>query len=280
VLTLGLWLAVIVGVDLTRILDGPPWLGWLNLLLVWGWLHQLGYCLPALRRRSRVWVGGGAVGLLLLAVTLALAGPYSSSLVTVGGDAELSNLAPPTIVLALYGAAQVLALAALWPTLAGWLSDDRRWTVVALVGARGMGIYLWHIPLVGAAAAVALAVGWSVEPLSGWWWIVHVSVVLVVIPTAWLIAGVASAVEGRIGRWSRWIPLPPLVAALGAGAVVLNTSVTGFATWGGPGMLGLPSSAVTNLMLLLVVWQACAATVQLRASGGRGSAGGDGFGGT
>ncbi|MDQ1250178.1 MAG: Acyl transf 3 protein [Actinomycetota bacterium] len=280
VLTLGVWLVVIVGVDLTRIGQGPSWLGWLNLLLVWGWLHQLGYCLPALRRASRAAVGLAAVILLAAAVGLAMVGPYSSSLVTVGGDAELSNLAPPSTVLAVYGAAQVMALAALWPTLGRWLSDDRRWAVVALVGARGMGIYLWHIPLVGVAAAVALAVGWAVAPLSGWWWLVHVSVVLVVIPLAWVVAGVAGRVEERIGGFGRIGPLPPVVAALGAGAVVLNISVTGFATWTGSGMLGLPSSALVNVLLLALVWQAAAPKAQLRASGGRGSAGGDGLAGT
>lgn len=284
--TLGLWLALILAVDVTRIADGPSWLGWLNLLLVWGWLHQLGYSLPALRRRARGPVAVAAGGLLLLAVGLALAGPYSSSLVTVGGDEELSNLAPPSVVLAVYGAAQVLALAALWPSAQRWLDDDRRWTVVALVGARGMGIYLWHIPLVGLAAAIALAVGWVVEPLSTMWWLVHVSVVLVVIPLAWLLAGVAQSGEARLGRLRCVLPLPALLVALGAGVVILNISVTGFATWAGAGMLGLPSAALANLALLTLFWQGAGITRpaaearQLRASGGRGSGGGEGLGGT
>ena len=284
--TLGLWLALIVAVDMTRIWDGPSWLGWLNLLLVWGWLHQLGYSLPSLRQRARGLVALAAGGLLLLALGLALVGPYSSSLVTVGGDEELSNLAPPSVVLALYGAAQVLALAAVWPSAQRWLTDDRRWTAVALVGARGMGIYLWHIPLVGVAAAVALAVGWVVEPLSAWWWLVHVSVVLVVIPLAWLVAGVAQVGQTRLDHFWRVLPVPALVASLGAGAVILNISVTGFATWAGAGMLGLPSAALLNLGLLALMWQGTGAAQtdaesrQLRASGGRGSGGGDGLGGT
>lgn len=261
-LVLGVWLLLIAGVDAVRWSDGPSWVGWLNLLLVWGWLHQLGYCIPVLRRRAgdgpaaRAALALGAAALLAAAVALALFGPYSSSLVTIGGDSELSNLSPPTLVLALYGAGQVLLLVVLWPALAAFLSDDRRWAVVALVGARGIGIYLWHIPLVGCAAAIALLVGWVVVPLSPWWWVVHLLVVVVVLPLAWLIAGVAASVGRRLDRVPRLLPLPAAVAAVGAGLVVLNISVTGFATWAGSGMLGLWSSSLLNLVLLLLCWQA------------------------
>ncbi|MFI0432581.1 MAG: acyltransferase [Candidatus Nanopelagicales bacterium] len=250
------WLVVIAAVDAVRWADGPGWIGWLNLLLVWGWLHQLGYSLPALRRQRPPLLAAGAAALFAVAVALALLGPYSSSLVTVGGDPELSNLSPPTLVLALYGAGQVLLLAALWPVLTRFLANDRRWAIVALVGARGIGIYLWHIPLVGIAAGLALLLHWSVQPLGLWWWIVHLLVMATVLPLAWLIAGGAGAVGRRLDRVPRVVALPVWLAALGAGAVVLNISVTGFATWSGTGMLGLWSSAALNLVLLALCWQA------------------------
>lgn len=254
--TLVVWFAVIVAVDASRIAGAPSALSWLNLLLVWGWLHQLGYSLPALRAAPRWLTGLGALAALGAALVLALLGPFSSSLVTIGGDPELSNLSPPSMVLAIYGCAQVLALAALWPLLTRALAHDRLWAGVALVGARGMGIYLWHIPLVGVAAGIALAAGWSVPPLSWSWWLVHVAVVVIVIPTAWFIAGLAGGVERFIDRWPRWFGLPPLLVGLAAGLVILNISVTGFATWLGGGMLGLPSVALLNLILLAICWQA------------------------
>ncbi len=263
-LTLAVWFCVICLVDAARIAGAPSAIGWLNLLLVWGWLHQLGYSLPQLRQAPRSFTGMGALLALGAALALALLGPYSTSLVTIGGDPELSNLSPPSVVLALYGCAQVLALAAVWPVLARALSHDRFWSIVALVGARGMGIYLWHIPLVGGAAGIALATGWSVAPLSLPWWLVHVAVVVVVVPLAWLIAGVAARGESKVNRLPRWFGLPPLFVGLAAGFIILNISVTGFATWLGAGMLGLPSTALANLAALVLCWQA---TSRMRTRG-------------
>jgi peptidoglycan/LPS O-acetylase OafA/YrhL len=254
-LTLSVWLAVILAVDVARTLGAPQAIGWLNLVLVWGWLHQLGYELPRLRRFSRWATGLAAVALLAAAVFIAVTGPYSSSLVSVAGDPELSNLSPPSVVLALYGAAQVMALAALWPGLSRVLANARVWTGVALVGARGMGMYLWHIPLVGVAAAIALATGWSVPALSPAWWVVHILVVALVLPAAWLLAGVAEHAQRRLDRLPPLLGLPPALIAVGGALVVLNISVTGFATWLGDGMLGLPSMAVINLVLLAALWQ-------------------------
>lgn len=258
VVALSLWLLLIISVDLTRILGGPGWIGWLNMLLVWGWLHQLGYQLPWLRSQRRGLVAIGALALIASAAALALAGPYSSSLVTVSSDDSLSNLAPPSVVLALYGAGLVCGLAAAWPMFSKWLAHDRVWLPFALVGARGMGIYLWHIPLVGLAAGVALIVGWSVPALSGQWWLVHLGVLLLVLPGAWFIAGLAARGERRLQRVPTVFGLPPTLVAFGVGFTILNISVTGTATWLGAGLLGLPSSAVVNLVLLVLLWQASA----------------------
>ncbi|HUX69253.1 MAG TPA: acyltransferase family protein, partial [Cellulomonadaceae bacterium] len=95
-LTVGLWLAGIVAVDLVRWNVWAP-LGWLNLVLVWGFVHQVGYHLPALRQARRAWLVGGGVASVATAVGLGVLGPYSSSMVSFGGDPEPSNLAPPTL---------------------------------------------------------------------------------------------------------------------------------------------------------------------------------------
>ena len=127
---------------------------------------------------------------------LALLGPYSTSLVTIGGDPELSNLSPPSVVLASTAArkcSRSRPCGRSWPEHSPMTASGAslRWW------AQGMGIYLWHIPLVGVAAGIALATGWSVAPLSLAWWLVHVAVVVVVVPLAWLIAGVAARGESR-----------------------------------------------------------------------------------
>lgn len=254
VASLGVWLALILAVDALRYTDASA-LSWLNMLLVWGWLHQVGYYLPNLRGRTELLPAG--IALIGLAVLLAFIGPFSRSLVSVAGVPGWSNLAPPSVILAIFGAGQILLVAALWPALQRGLSHNRIWVPVALVGARGMGMYLWHIPLVGAAAATAMAVGWTVPPLSAGWWLVHLAVAVVVLPTAWLIAGAAARPERRLSR------LPGLgLAGAGCvlgGAVILNISVTGFATWRGSGVLGLPSSAALNIAL---IWAALGLTAR------------------
>ncbi len=261
-LTHGLWLAAIAAVDAVRTTDYAAW-GWLNMLLVWGWLHQFGYSLPQMRTRR--WAVPAGLGMIAAAVGLAFAGPYSHSLISVAGVPGMSNLAPPSAVLAVYGAGQILLVAGLWPWLRRVLNQDRLWVPVALVGARGMGMYLWHIPLVGLAAGAAMAVGWVVRPLSPQWWAVHILVVLLVVPCAWLLAGLAAGPERAVSRLRlRW-SLPGVACALG-GVTVLNMSVTGFATRWGPGAVGLPSSAVTNLGLTLVALALAARVTPSRES--------------
>lgn len=246
VLTLTVWLALIVAVDTIRTTSFSGW-GWINMLLVWGWLHQVGYHLPVLRTRR--WALPGGIALIAAAVALAFAGPYSHSLISVSGIPGLSNLAPPSTVLAVYGAGQILIVAGLWPHLQRALANDRRWVPIALLGARGMGMYLWHIPLVGLAAGLALALGFAAPPLTPVWWLVHIAVVLLVVPGAWLLAGLAANPEKAVGRLRLAVSSPGPACTLG-GLVVLNIAATGFATWWGLGAVGLPSSAWLNLTLL------------------------------
>ena len=253
-LTVGLWLVAVAGVDLLRIAGAPEAVGWVNFLLVWGLLHQIGYHLPQLRRANRLLLSLGAVAGFATAVSLAAFGPYAMSMVTVSSDTELSNLSPPSLVLAAYGTGQILMLAAVSPTLESWLSRPRVWTPIALFGARGFEVYLWHIPLVGIAAGLALALSWSVPALGVWWWLVHLAVVVTVVPCAWLLAGPMGRLATRLARAPGRGIIP---AGLGGGVaalLVLHISVTGFATWWGAGALGLPGSSLLTLGLLWLVW--------------------------
>lgn len=256
VITALLWLVAIAAVDANRIAGGPEVVGWLNLILVWGLMHQVGYGLPCLREASPWGLVVGGVGAIGAAVLLAAVGPYSGSLISVGADTELSNLAPPSMVLALYGIGQILILAAVWPLLDRVLRNDRLWAVVAVVGARGMGIYLWHIPVLTLLIGGVLALDWRPDPLSPAWWGVHLVVGCLVVVGAWVVAGPMGTADEWLRQLPRWFPLPAAVAAVAAGLLILNICVTGFATWWGVGMLGLPASALFNLIVLVLAWQA------------------------
>lgn len=267
-LTLGLWLGAIVVVDLVR-WNVSASLGWLNLLLVWAFLHQVGYHLPALRAARRRWLVLGGLAAVAAALALALLGPYSSSLVSYAGDPEPSNLSPPTFVLALSGLGQVLLLAALWPWLARRLASDRTYRVVGAFGSRSIGVYLWHIPVVALVAGSAWGLGFGARPLGLVWWLVHVLGLAVTLPTAWALAGPTAALESRVRAWAA-IRRPWTSAVLPFAVLVplalLSISTTGFGTWWGPGMLGAPSSSLLDLAVLTLAWVALAA-------GGRGGSG-------
>lgn len=253
--TLSLWLGVVVLVDLARWTVDPT-LGWLNMLLVWGWLHQLGYSLPELRRaRPAALVAGGA-GMLALAVTVAVWGPYSTSMVSMAGDTGMSNLSPPSVVLALYGLAQVLVLAALWPMLERLMSWRPAWLAVAGFGSRAIDVYLWHIPIVGSVIALAWVLGLDPAPLGPAWWGLHLAVVVTVLPLAWVVAGPVGRLSRHLGsavaRPGRRVAA--LASAVLVSGSVLALSQTGFATWWGPGLLGVPMSSLPLVLLLVLGW--------------------------
>jgi hypothetical protein len=257
-LTLALWGAAIVGVDVLRWAVDPT-LGWLNMLLVWGWVHQLGYALPRLRTvRPALLVLGGASA-LAVAVALAVQGPYSTSMVSIAGDTGMSNLSPPSTVLAVYGLAQVLVLAALWPALDRLMAWRPAWLVVAGFGSRAIDVYLWHIPIVGVAILLASLLRLDPAPLGPAWWALHLVVVVTVLPLAWALAGPVGRLSRRLGALAGSRPSTgsgALMPAVLVSASVLAVSQTGFATWWGPGLVGVPMSSLPLLLLLVLAWLA------------------------
>lgn len=250
--TLTVWFTAIVAVDLGRA-NGLTTLGWINLFLVWGWLHQWGYAFGSLRVAPRTATFLAAVMLLVTAAALVSFGPYSNSLVSIAGDKGLANLAPPSVVLAVAGLAMILLLAAADRWLARVIGNDRLWAVVATLGSRGMGLYLWHIPIVGLIAALSLARDVELIPLSGTWFLVHTVTAIVAVIGAFVLAGVAGAAQVGLAR-GRFGDRGGAVATILAALLVLHISVTGLYTYWGPGALGLPGSSALNLAALWLVW--------------------------
>lgn len=251
VVTLGVWLGAVAVVDVVRFTVAPA-VGWVNVLLVWGLVHQVGYHLAELRRRPPRQLLALALVPAGLAVVLAVPGPYAPALVTYATDAT-SNFTPPTLVLALWGMAQALVLAAVAPRLARVLARDRVWRVVGPAAERALVVYLWHIPWVGAVAGLAWLAGFAAPTFAGAWWLVHVIGAVVVVSGAWVTAGLG----GRLGLGlvaladagprRRPAALPAAVAVC---AAMLLATVTGYGTWWGPAFLGLPSSSLLTVAVL------------------------------
>ncbi len=159
-------------VDAASIGLAVPWVGFLNYLLVWASVHQVGYAwldgaLQGARRRVALAVVG-AVGLL----ALVWAGPYPVSMIGVDG-AVLNNSYPTRVTLGLLGLAQAGLVLLAEPFLARWLEGRRAWTATVAVNARIMSIYLWHLTamvLVIGGSLLLGGFGLRAVPLSGAWW--------------------------------------------------------------------------------------------------------------
>jgi peptidoglycan/LPS O-acetylase OafA/YrhL len=235
-------LAAVVAVDAARLTSGVQAVGLVNLLFVWLLVQQLGFWLAdgAVDRMGRRTRGAVLVGALLVLAVLTT-GPYPADMFV--------NLNPPTACLVVLGVAQLMVFSLLrhrFVALAGWTPAGR---VIAVLGRRGMTVYLWNLPVLIALAA-ALLVLHSVagvllpEPLSAEWWVSRplwlAAVVLAVAPLAAVMARFERGGSSAAGS-ARSVALDTV---LGAGGVAI-VLVAGF----GP----VPASAALLLLLVALV---------------------------
>src|SRR6201999_937592 len=80
-------------------------------------------------------------------VVLVLAGPYDVSLVVTGTE-RISNVSPPTLLLALHCTWMSCTFVAAAGAIRRWAQRPRVWYVVALGNGGAMTLYLWHIPAI------------------------------------------------------------------------------------------------------------------------------------
>jgi hypothetical protein len=173
------WWSILAGTALTGLADilsisgGIVWVGFLNYLLVWGTVHQMGYA----------WVDGKLegmgrrVGLVLLglAITYLLVrfGPYPVAMVGLD-TAQITNSYPPRVTLAFLGAFQAGLVLVAEPLLRRWMNRPRAWAFIVGVSSQIMTLYLWHLTAMVIAFGLGLLVGglgFGIEPLTAaWWW--------------------------------------------------------------------------------------------------------------
>lgn len=192
-----IWLVVIVGVDLLRI-NVNELIGWANMIFVWGLFAAIGTRLDRLRTIGRPILAVGVVVFAAAAIIAIIVGPYSPALISTDAVVGISNLAPPTIVLALVGLAQICLLLLLWPLLQRALDHDRVWVPVAIFASRAMEIYLWHMLVFTLAIAGMIGLAFAPEALSPLWWLQHVAVAAVVLCVVWFAAPGLSRVSRRL----------------------------------------------------------------------------------
>jgi hypothetical protein len=200
-------LLAIATVDVLRV-QVDETLGWLNLVLVWSLFAGAGMHLPALRELPRGLLVAVLASALVAAVALIRFGPYSSALVTTTATPGITNLAPPTVVLALAGTAQVCVLLLAWTPLERLLRGDALWVAVAVFSSRAMELYLWHMLGFTIAIGLVLGTGFAPDALSITWWLLRVVVLAMVVGIVWTAAPVLIRLTGAVaGVLNRVVPV-------------------------------------------------------------------------
>ena len=202
-------------VDLVSLWSGWEVLGALNLVLVWGTLHQLGHAWSdgAVQGRLAGWTLAGLGSLACF--VLVRWGPYGVSMVGVSGFG-VDNAAPPRVTLLLLGLAQAGVAVALEASLRRLAGRPAVRAVLGLLGPRLVTVYLWHLPVLAALAGVALAldgVGLRTVPgSSAWWWDRLAWIPVLALGTA-VVAAILGPLE-RVGQRSEPRPLAPVLLHL------------------------------------------------------------------
>ncbi|OBJ52403.1 acyltransferase family protein [Mycobacterium sp. 1423905.2] len=177
---------VVAAVDVASLAGHLSALGWLNYLVCWGALYQLGIA----------WHQGGFAGrrpiVLVVGAALALTallwpGPYPVSMIGVPGQA-VQNTTPPSIAMLAFGCTQAGVAMALAPLLNRMLRSAVARRLVATANTNVMSLYLWHMLPVVIVAVVGYPAGLLPQPPEGtgqWWlarleWVVILSVVTAV----------------------------------------------------------------------------------------------------
>lgn len=162
-------LAAVVAVDVVRLSTGFEAIGFVNLLLVWLLVQQLGFHLAdggvdRLSRRT-LWAIAGAALAFLAVITVV--GPYPIDM--------FENLNPPSVCLVVLGVAQLALFQLARPRIRAWAERADASRLISALGERAMTVYLWHMPVLIALAGLSLVANATFglplpEPLSMEWW--------------------------------------------------------------------------------------------------------------
>jgi Acyltransferase family len=210
--------AGVVAVDVASLAGHVPYLGWLNYLLCWAVLYQLGIAwrkgsLAGLR--PEILAAGSACALWLL-IWL---GPYPVSMIGVPGQA-VQNTEPPSLAMLAFGCAQAGLAISVAPGLNRALRSASVQRVLSRANTNVMALYLWHMIPVVIVAIIGYPAGLLPQPVEGhaaWWlgrleWVIILSLVTAVeLALLWwgrrLFAAPLPALNVLGGRWAEPIML-------------------------------------------------------------------------
>ena len=245
----GLWsvgalVLLVAGVDAGRFHGGGDAVASLNFFLVFFLAAVVGLVVRDLEgpRRRLLWL----VAVAAVAVNLALValGPYPLSMVGLPGE-EISNVGPPTLVLALHAVAMIAVIGALWQILDALCHRARVWHAACALGGVAMTLYLWHLTALIGVILTQHALGLDRPPVGDvWFWpatLVELSVCLVAVVT---VVSLTAPLEYLPVPWLEWprVPAPDRTWRTAAGQVGVVLLAVGFLVLAATGMAGFPFS--------------------------------------
>jgi surface polysaccharide O-acyltransferase-like enzyme len=192
----------VVVMDVVRLAGHVQYLDWVNYLLAWGALYQLGIAWregSLAGRRPALLAAASAVVLALL-IWLKI---YPISMIGVPGQ-TIDNTTPPTVALLAFAGAQTGIVMALAPALNRALRAIRVERVLSVGNQNIMALYLWHMIPVVIVAIVGYPAGLLPQPPVGTaaWWLARLEWVAVL--------GIVTVIEMALLWWGRRIFAAPL----------------------------------------------------------------------
>lgn len=150
--------AVAAGVDQVRFAVGSAEAGVANFLIVWLIPVVIGVAYARRLIRPAMALVVAAVA-FTAQVLLALSQTYEVPLVTNGSSHGVSNVSPPTVLLAVHCIWMSCVFVAAAGLVDRWAQRPRVWYVVAVGNSGAMTLYLWHIPAIAVATFALNGVG-------------------------------------------------------------------------------------------------------------------------
>ncbi len=192
----------VVVVDVALIAGHVPHLSWLNYLLCWGALYQLGIAWHAglLTGRRPVLLAAGSATALALLIWL---GPYPISMIGVPGH-TVQNTTPPSVAMLAFACMQSGLALAFAPALNRVLRPRLIQRVLSTANSNVMALYLWHMVPVIVVAVVGYPAGLLPQPVEGTaqWWLGRLEWVTVL--------SLVTGVEMTLLWWGRRLFAAPL----------------------------------------------------------------------
>jgi surface polysaccharide O-acyltransferase-like enzyme len=233
-------LAAAAAIDGVRLAVGTPMSGVANFLIVWLIPVVIGVAYARRHIRLRAALVAAAAA-LVAQIVLAMIGPYDVSLVVTGTE-RMSNVSPPTLLLALQCTWMSCAFVATASAIQRWASRPRVWHIVAVGNGGAMTLYLWHIPAIAVATFALNAVGLDAYDVDapGFWGLLALRAVVFAVVMAVAFRLLSPLEHRRLPWWDapvhaagvRSTAAGALICVAGVALVLLaKNGLTGFAGW-------------------------------------------------